>query len=161
MDRAAGWIIKELKTVFKISLTVLVFMCGILTGKEVEGKSGREKEAIVAEQDLADKRLIVVGMEGIEVYFDSLETGRLYLIIRNKTGNKLQEVSVTDLEINGMKKKSYSFLGGIRAGEFKKCMIEYDAGEAGGKPSDIQVKGNLYIRGSGNILHRKIELHNE
>ena len=60
-----------------------------------------------------------------------------------------------------MKKKSYSFLGGIRAGEFKKCMIEYDAGEAGGKPSDIQVKGNLYIRGSGNILHRKIELHNE
>ena len=129
-------------------------MCGILTGKEVEGKSDREKEAIVAEQDLADKRLIVVGMEGIEVYFDSLETGRLYLIISNRTGNKLQE-------INGMKKKSYSFLGGIRAGEFKKCMIEYDAGEAGGKPSDIQVKGNLYIRGSGNILHRKIELHNE
>ncbi len=40
MDRAAGWIIKELKTVFKISLTVLVFMCGILIGKEVEGKSG-------------------------------------------------------------------------------------------------------------------------
>lgn len=70
MDRAAGWIIKELKTVFKISLTVLVFMCGILIGKEVEGKSG-------------------------------------------------------------------------------------------GKPDDIQVKGNLYIRGSGNILHRKIELHNE
>ncbi len=73
----------------------------------------------------------------------------------------MQEVSVMDLEINGMKKKSYSFLGGIRAGEFKKCMIEYDAGEAGGKPDDIQVKGNLYIRGSGNILHRKIELHNE
>jgi hypothetical protein len=66
-----------------------------------------------------------------------------------------------DLEINGMKKKSYSFLGGIRAGEFKKCMIEYDAGKSGGKPDDIQVKGNLYIRGSGNILHRKIELHNE
>lgn len=34
-------------------------------------------------------------------------------------------------------------------------------GKSGGKPDDIQVKGNLYIRGSGNILHRKIELHNE
>lgn len=146
---------KELAYIFKISLAFMLFMCGLITGRETKEKDYRER--LVTEEELLYKEPIAEGAEGITVYFDHLGKGTINLIVRNNTGNKLQEVSIVDLEINGKQIDSYSFLDGIHSGETKECVVTYDIDMSDGTIDNMmEVKGNLCVRGSGNLFYRKI-----
>lgn len=143
--------------IFKGSLLLLIFMCGIMTGSAVEEKRIGEKGKIVDEAEIQQEKLLASWVEGITVYYDSWEDGKVNLIVNNYGGNKLQEVSIVNMEIDGTRVESYSDLDGVRPGEIKRCEVCY-TGEAltNQKNAPGQIKGELYVRGNTDYVYQKI-----
>lgn len=148
-----------LAKIYKISVCLLILVVGIMTGREIETKNQRIAQAFVAEEELQNKVLLEQNINEIDVYFDSLEEGAVYLIIKNTCGSKLQEVSLMNMKINGQKVEHYSYLDGIEDGEIKRCVISFDTGETNFRQGDtVQITGDLYIRGSEYYSHKKIDI---
>lgn len=148
---------ENIRIVFRASLLLLVFMCGIMTGKSVEEKNIRMEKELVYDTEEKPENLLVSLVEGIRVYYDSWEPGRINLIIDNREGDKLSEVSIMNMEVDGLSVDTYSCLDGIHAGEIKKCAVKYDGDVLKEKQNTPkQIKGDLYVRGSRDFVYQKI-----
>lgn len=158
MDYRAGNIKKgSIINVFKVSLVLFVFLCGVMVGRIVEVKDARIKTEIVNKEEIQESNLLVSYEEEIDVYFDSWKNGQVLLIVDNHGKNKLQEVSIVNMTIDGITVNSYSYLDGINPGEVRKCMVCYDA-EVLDNPEVIPhcITGELYVRGSRDYVYHKI-----
>jgi len=147
---------QEIGIVFKGSLLLLAFMCGIMTGKAVEEKKAGGEDKTVSEAEIQPENLLASWVEGIEVYFDSWKDGEVNVIVNNQQGSKLQEVSIVNMEIDGIKVDTYSDLTGIDPGEIRRCTVSYDGEALTGQAEPGQIKGELYVRGSTSYIYQKI-----
>lgn len=147
---------KGIGLVFKGSLLLLVFMCGIMTGKAVEEKKAGEEGKVASEAEIQPENLLASWVEGIEVYFDTWEEGEVNVIVNNRQESKLQEVSITNMEIDGIKVDTYSDLTGIGPGEIRRCTVSYDGEALTGQETPGQIKGELYVRGSTSYVYQRI-----
>ncbi len=157
-----------ISNIFKVSLFLLVFMGGIMVGQTAESKqiengmrvleySASEYYSLAVDKELVDVR------EGkLIIYFDSLESGVLNLIICNCGESKFQEVSIQNLELDGQETKSYANLDGIGPGEVKICPIDYEmSGDDSYMDNNLpnHIKGWLYVRGSQDYYNKKIDFY--
>lgn len=152
--------LKYFENVFKVSLLIFLFLCGIMIEREVEAKNYRIEKSIVPQEELQTKKLIEQRVEGIEIYFDSITEENIVLVVKNDTGNKLQEVAVMNMKINGEKIESFSYLDGIQTGEIRKCSLPYHVNNSL-KNTIRQITGDLYVRGSQNYFYQKLDLDME
>lgn len=143
--------------IFKGSLLLLIFMCGIMTGRIVEGKYIRTEKELAWDMEVKPENLLVSWVEGIEVYYDSWEPGQINLIIDNREGDKLSEISIVNMEVDGVNVDTYSCMDGIHTGEIKKCAVKYNEDALKDKQSaPKQITGELYVRGSRDFVYQKI-----
>lgn len=149
----------SIANVFKVSFILLVLMCGIMTGQVVEKKDERINKATVDMTEIQNKEILIYEIAGIEVYFDYIENGTVNLIVSNQGENKLQEMSIVNMEVDGVKVDSYSYLDGIKSKEIKRCSINYDTGNLSNPDiTPSRVTGGLYVRGSNDYIYQKIHI---
>lgn len=131
-----------------------------MIGREVEAKNYRIEQSILEQEELQNKKLIEQRIEGIEIYFDSVTEEDIVLVVKNDTGNKLQEISIMNMKINGEKIESFSCLDGIQTGEIKKCSLPYHMNNLS-ENTIRHITGDLYVRGSKNCFYQKLDLNLE
>lgn len=147
----------NIANIFKISLILFIFLCGIMMGRAVEVKDMRMQAEITNREEIQESNLLISYEEEIEVYFDSWRNGQVFLIVDNHGENKLQEVSIVNMTIDGVAVDSYSYLDGIKSGEVRSCMVCYDA-EVLNNPemTPYCITGELYVRGNRDYVYHKI-----
>ncbi len=148
--------------IFKTSTALLIFICGIMIGQTAEEKYIRNEQQLMDESVIETKELLFFEEGRIAVYLDSIQKDTVNLIICNYGENKLQEVSIINMEIDGYKTNSYSYLGGICSGEIKKCAVAYEMQderfEDGSEKSPERLCGELFVRGSQDYIYQKINI---
>ncbi len=150
---------KFMANIFKISTILLIFMGGIIIGQTVQAKYVVNAGQLLEESAIEGKPLLVQEGDQIAVYFGGIQGETLNFIVCNYGESKLTEVSVMNMELDGQKADSYSYLGGIRSGEIKRCPIDYELPqnkETNALPEHI--RGWLFVRGSQNYIHQKIDI---
>lgn len=161
-DKEKKYMKKIIETIFIISSCMLFFLFGMLTGKDIQVKAQEQKEEQLDVIPLSQEEMqknILMDNDNIKVYLLKLSDQGVELAVENNTKEKINDICLDNAWYNEKKVSCYAYIGGVNAGETKRCTLFF-AESPGGKDGSIDFSGTLSLRGKVPCYVKQVEMHN-
>lgn len=143
-----------------ISLCMLLFLSGLMIGADVQAKNDERRQNIqycvpLAEEDKRDR--ILIASDDFNVYLLDITAQTIEIIVENHTQDKVNDVCLDNVFIDGENTVCYADIEGVNAGETKVCSLAFE--KALEKEEAAELSGTLLIRGKKLYYSKQLDFH--